>query len=657
MKIARPYKLIAVLFFLAVIALQLTLLARANSATWDEADHTYAAYMQYRGDFGLNPEHPPLVKFLAALPLQDLRLKLPPMLDRSYRLQEVIGGREFVFGNDANQILFRARMATMSLTLLLAVCVFVAAQEMFGDGAAILALALLCFDPTLLAHSALVTTDSAQALFLFATIYAFYRYNRRPTLLRLAGVGVMAGLALASKHSAVLLLPMLAVLGVAEAVLQRMRARAIVCLGSSLAVAGAVAVAILWAFYGFRFAARPVGLVLHPDFQTQLLRVPGGFEAHVLAFADRFHLLPESYLYGFAHVLFESKAFHSYLLGTIYPHPVWFYFPVAILIKSTLTYLILLAVSLWMLVSGQLRRTRETIYLLVPAAIYMLFAMAGGMNIGVRHILPIYILTAVWIAGAVEPLFAQNRQWLYAVGALLMLQAVSVLHAYPAYVSYANEAFGGPAEVHQYLSDSSSDWGQQMKSVSRYLDEHKVTQCWFAYFGEGVAEFSYYGIPCKPLITADSLYFDVPHDVPREVDGPVLMSAGVLSGFEFGPGTLNPYAAFKTMKPAATIDYGVFVFNGHFNLSLASALSLDQKAGLLLKSDPAAALADAQAALMLAPGSASVNQMVGEALDACGRREDALPFYRRSLALARSIEPAFEAGLIADLAGRIGQNR
>jgi len=111
-----------------MIALQLTLMARANSCTWDEADHTYAGYMQWKqGDFGLNPEHPPLVKFLATLPLLKMNLKMPPLEDRPYRLQEVEGGRDFVFGNDADTILFRVRVAAMVLTLLLAVFVFLAA--------------------------------------------------------------------------------------------------------------------------------------------------------------------------------------------------------------------------------------------------------------------------------------------------------------------------------------------------------------------------------------------------------------------------------------------------------------------------------------------------------------------------------------------------
>jgi tetratricopeptide (TPR) repeat protein len=285
----------------------------------------------------------------------------------------------------------------------------------------------------------------------------------------------------------------------------------------------------------------------------------------------------------------------------------------------------------------------------------MVFAMAGGMNIGVRHVLPIYIFLSVLIAGAAWKLVQRDRRWLYAVVVLLVFQAVSVVHAFPAYISYANEAAGGPSAVHNLLSDSSSDWGQQMKAVKRYTDEHGIRDCWFAYFGQGVADFRYYGIPCKALITADSLHFDGPHDVPPAIDGPVFLSAGVLSGFEFGPGALNAYEQFKGLKPAAVIDYGVFVYEGHFDIPLAAALSHGQKAGLLLAREMLPeALAEAQQAEALAPDSGRVNATLGRALDASGRPREALPFYRKALMLAQTVEPRFQQALIKAMGERVG---
>ncbi len=650
----------AVFGFLLAILLQMSFLAARNSATWDEADHTYAGYMQWRhGDFGLNPEHPPLVKFLATAPLLPMHLHEPPLLSRIYRLQEVIGGREFVFGNDANALLFRARMAASLLTLLLAVLVFLAAREMFSESAALIALALISFDPTLLAHSALVTTDAGQACFMFWAIYAFYRYIKVPTAWRLVTVGLVVGLALATKHSTVLLFPMLILLAAGEWVAHRnapgaSRARA-PQLMLALAAITALSLAVLWSFYGFHYTPRGSdALPLNPTMAQQLARVPSSLEAHALGIVDHLHLVPQSYTYGFAHVLYQSKAFTSYLLGTTYPHPVWFYFPVALLIKSSLTFLILLGIATWAILGKRFRFSRELVYMIVPAAVYMLFAMAGGMNIGIRHILPIYIFSAVAIAGVAATLVRSNRRWLYAVVALLCFQAVSVLHAFPAYVSYANEAFGGPGKVHLYLSDSSSDWAQQMKDVSRCLHAHGITNCWFAYFGEGVAEYSYYGIPCKPLITADSLFFDNPHDVPADIDGPVLMSAGVLSGFEFGPDGLNPYEQFKALKPEAVIDDGVFLFQGHFHIALAAALSHVQKSGVLLASgDIAGALCEAQQAEELAPQSATVNATLGRALDANGQHDEAGQYDQTALRESQTTEPTFQTALAAAMQKRL----
>ena len=161
---------------------------------------------------------------------------------------------------------------------------------------------------------------------------------------------------------------------------------------------------------------------------------------------------------------------------------------------------------------------------------------------------------------------------------LLLIHAGSSLLAFPNYIAYANEFWGGPSQTYKYLTDSNSDWGQQLKSVKRYLDGRGAKDCWFLYFAEGVAEPSYYGIPCKPLPTISTLWLNVPIEVPTSIDGPVLISASNLSSVEFGPGTLDPYGQFKVLKPTAVIDRGVFVFDGKFEMPLAAALSKVQKA-------------------------------------------------------------------------------
>ena len=131
-------------------------------------------------------------------------------------MRRFLNGKEFVFGNDADKILFRARMAASLLTVLLALLVFLAACEMFGLAAGFVALTLLVFDPNLLAHGALVTTDAGLSCFLFAAVYAFYRYVKQPTASRLVLVGIATGLAFSAKHTGFLAAPSIVLLALVE---------------------------------------------------------------------------------------------------------------------------------------------------------------------------------------------------------------------------------------------------------------------------------------------------------------------------------------------------------------------------------------------------------------------------------------------------------
>jgi hypothetical protein len=363
-----------VIGLLGILVLQMALSIRQESITWDEDDHLYAGYMSWKtGDFGLNPEHPPMVKMLAALPILGMDLKAPELQRRNFKHEAFLGGKDSLFKNDANTMLFRARMMASLLTLLLAVLVFLAAQ-------------------------------------------------------------------------------------------------------------------VLWGFYGFRYAARPAGFDLNPTSAEYLQQLSRPGEAKLLTTIAHYHLLPESYIYGLADVRMMADFYSSYLLGTTYPHGVWFYFPLVIVIKSTLPFLILLAITAWAIATGRLRCWREILFLTVPPVLYLVVAMSSRMNIGMRHILPMYPFLTVLIAGAAWTLIQRNRRWMYAISVLVVFQIVTSLHAYPVYIPYANELWGGPSQTYKLLSDSNSDWGEQLKATKKYLDQRGVKDCWFIYFAEGVAD-------------------------------------------------------------------------------------------------------------------------------------------------------------------------
>ncbi len=368
----------------------------------------------------------------------------------------------------------------------------------------------------------------------------------------------------------------------------------------------------------------------------------------------RFHLLPESYIYGLADVRIMSDFYTSFLLGKIYPHGVWFYFPLAFAIKSSLSFLILLLVAMWAIATRRLTAWREILFLTIPPIFHLIIAMSSGMNIGVRHILPMYPFLWILIAGTAWHLIQQNRRWAYVVAALLLFQMISTTRTYPAYIAYANELWGGPTQTYKLLSDSNADWGQQLKDVKLYLDRHGIQDCWFIYFAEGVADFGYYGIPCKPLPTADSLWVNEPANAPPVIDGTVLISAGDLSGFEFGPGALNPYEQFKALRPSAVIDYGVFVYEGHFEIPLAASIGHSQKAQELLDAGKLPeAFAEAQQAVALAPNAVKPNAVLGDIFTAMRRPEEARLSYEKALTLAKTVEPDFQIGSISGLEKKI----
>lgn len=633
-------------------------MVRQESLTWDEGDHIFAGYMSWKThDFGLNPEHPPLMKMLATLPLLHLPLKTPALQNRFFKNEAYMDGKALLFGNapaySAETLTLRVRLAAGTVAILLGLLVFLATREMFGLGAAFLALITLTFEPNILAHGAFVTTDTGVSCFFFAAVYAFYRYCKAPSWQRLVVTGLASGLALASKHSAVLLLPMLVLLAGCEIVFRlpekheegESRSHRTLRIAGGFVAAGLLAIAVLWAFYGFRYAARPAGLHLDPTLADYVLPLKPN-EARGILFAARYHLLPESYLYGLADVRAMANGMQSFIFGTVYEHGVWYYFPMVLLIKSTLGWLAMVLVAFAAVIVGRFRWWREILFLVIPAALYLLVAMGSSLNIGSRHILPVYVFMTVFAAGGCWAWIEKagsgvwNRRWSWIVGVLLAAHIVSSAIAYPNYMSYENELWGGPSQTYKYLSDSNADWGQQLLAVKQYTDQHGIKECWFAYFVDPFLEAKDYGIPCKPLPTFDSYFNGVQHPLPPVITGPVFLSAADLYGFEFGSKILSPYAGFIGLKPVAKIQDGVLVYEGTFSVPLASSLSFAQESEARLKAkDTAGAVAQAQQAVTIAPRSFQGLVALGDAQAAAGNPTEATAAYQRALTVAGTMEP------------------
>jgi hypothetical protein len=250
---------------------------------------------------------------------------------------------------------------------------------------------------------------------------------------------------------------------------------------------------------------------------------------------------------------------------------------------------------------------RELIFLSIPPAFYFAVSIGSRMNLGVRHILPVYPFLILLAAAAAWNVARRSRVAAYAVTAIVLLHVASSLHAFPNYLTYSNELAGGPSKTYRILSDSNADWGQGLKQVQRYLVQNNVRECWFAYSVPQV-DLGYYPIPCKRLPSGIGYRFGLSTPVqPAFVQGIVLVSTTEAKGQYWGPGKLNPYRSFSDKTPDDMIANSILVFRGSFYLPLAAAASHVGMAQQFLQQKRFnEALTEAQTAVQLAPDSAEM---------------------------------------------------
>jgi 4-amino-4-deoxy-L-arabinose transferase-like glycosyltransferase len=645
---------VALLF--VVFALELYLSVRLESQTFDEPAHMYAGYGYWlHSDFGVNPEHPPLVKLVATLPLLVDRPKYPDPPELFFRFQSAAGGMIMMSAPDAQRILAHVRAAVSVFVLVLGLLAALAAREMFGDGAALVALLLFVFDPVILAHGPLLGTDMGATCCIFAAVYAFYRFVKRPTAMRLAVCGVATGLAFAAKHSAILIFPILALLCVFELLFVRGegveqkpalpdRRRALRMMGA-YAVIVVAAIAVLWAFYGFRYAARPGGKQIIPPANVYLKALHHPFEAGVIGFAERHRILPESYLYGLTDVTILARDGRpTYLFGMLYPQGRWFYFPAAFVIKMTIGLLGLLALTPFARALWRKEKRREVVFLVLPVVIFFGMAMTAKVDIGIRHILPIMPFLIVLAAGTATALATQSRKWAWAAGILVALHVVESVHAFPNYLPFSNMAFGGPSRTYRVLHDSNVGWSGGLKALHAYLQKQNITQCWFAY--SAPADPQSFQIPCKTLPTYFSSVTDRGRQqpVPTHIDGPIFISSEEPTGWFTGPGALNPYDQFKKLTPSHVIAGEILEFDGSYDIpQIAGTSEWVVAVGLLRQHKMDEAAAHAEEAVALDPQSIIAHEVLA-AIDAARHQNDGAEHeYQAALNLYRGIDPAYAA--------------
>jgi hypothetical protein len=509
---------------------------RRESVTIDEPLHLTAGYAFWAfGDYRLQESNGALPQRWLALPLLVSNVKFPSRNDDAWRHPGYLGFQvcyKFLFdsGNDPDAMIFHGRLMAVVMALLVALAVYGWTARVFGFVAGLMACFLCALDPTMLAHGRLMTSDVTTALFFLMTVGCFWSLLRRFTYFRLAASTVCFGLLMVSKMSGALAVPMALLIFLSRIALGRpwpvrlsgFRLRRVctlpgkTCLAGVAAMAHAgVALAIIWCFYGWQYQPSSDWRADRDSYCESRESVFDslGSSRALFTVSERWRILPDAYLYGLAHTLKHSAQRPAYLNGQYSMTGWWYYFPYCFLVKTPLTLFALVGLGAGSLVcrvsyrGGGRRRVAFRALLDRTSLIWSLLLVYGmaaiftNLNIGHRHLLPLYP-PLFMLAGASGWWFTRGKRWFRAaIVVFLILQIVVIARIHPYYLAYFNELVGGPGRGYRHLVDSNVDWGQDLPSLSRWLREHRdlISQgaLYYNYFGNDSPQ--RWGIQARPL--------------------------------------------------------------------------------------------------------------------------------------------------------------
>jgi 4-amino-4-deoxy-L-arabinose transferase-like glycosyltransferase len=525
---------------LILFVVQSISIIRYQAPTYDEAMHLAAGYSYLAtGDFRLHRQAPPVVKTLLAASLfLGYRVPFEPRAELWQLADDYQIGQAFVFGSSlpADRMLASGRLSNLALGTSLVVMIGWWAQRLWGGSAGVTAIALAVLEPNLVCHASLISTDVGSTLFIVLTLYLIWESLAAGSFWPWIATGFAAGLALASKFSAVTLIPVVGVILVGYALFS----------------------SVVLAPWPLRPSAQ-VGLrrkLLHAVAVSPLLCLPA---VSVILVAYFFRgLLP--WWSGLQVFLTQAAGGQpAFFLGEYSSDGWWSYFPVAFLIKTPIGSLLIIGASLVLYRSGTSYRRRDVLCLLVPVALTFMVAAQSRTNIGLRHVLPVYPLLFVLASRLVT--VRLGRPWLMPtlVAAALMGTAASALRVAPHQLAYFNELVGGPEQGHRYLSDSNLDWGQDLKGLKAFIDNERLPIIYLAYFGS--APPAYYGIRYQYVPGSWPLAWPPPPDsVPADLERTVL-AISVFNLQEVLTHNAQLFAWLRARRPLARIGYSIQIYD------------------------------------------------------------------------------------------------
>jgi hypothetical protein len=589
---------VAVAILLSILLVQGLVSARSNGQTVDETFYSAGGYSIVRyNTYEFLGDHPPFISQLAGLPLLFLQPKFPikdplyvPNTDRNDVSRN---GARFLYemGNDPQLILFLERLPIIGLMLFLGLCLYAMGRELFGEWGGLLSLFLYAFDPNILAHGSLFTTDLGITAFYFISIYALKRFFDAPSPLRAVILGVSCGLTFMSKISGLMLFPVITLLfllycfacpskesakPLSEKFDKRMGVLSLFILVNAVGQKQAMVTlgplciltvylcfknwkAILrsrWTVYLFRgFLAAAFILCL---FFSYKLKKKYGMSASILLlawnvtvlflwgilvkFQDRVFLVRFTKFFlviwlmaglviilGYTDFIYKFHRFIGFgnfvkplnivLTHSLKGHHVcvegsfitcdWRYFFGIMAIKVPLLSLALSGLGGALLLASPKSAVTKALCL-APLVFYLGASVFNGINIGIRHILPIFpfLFLIAGIPGAAIEAMKPSALKKILIGILWILLAFyagRTLRTAPDYLAYFNEFVGGTEQGVKLVADSNLNWGQDNKRLADFVLRQKIPLIKIASEAQNADVYGYYKIPWKGLDEKDVL--------------------------------------------------------------------------------------------------------------------------------------------------------
>lgn len=524
-----------------------------DTATFDEKAHIPAGYANlYLRDYRFNPEHPPLLKALAGLPLIFTDVKFSTTIS-SWREPrrpdwdpQWDQGEHFLYraGNNADKILRLMRLPFIILAVVIGWALWRWTRRHFGERTALMTLAFYAFSPTFLAHSRLVTTDLGATLAFFLGVTSYLNFLSLPTRKNLILAGLAFGLAQLIKFSLILIIPIFLVMlaGWAASKIQLKtaeRLRLFFKLLAKTVLIGAIGTLVIWVIYTYFVWDYPLERQL-ADAKTILSTSPLGplINIDLALIENRFTRPLGQYLLGLMMVLQRTGGGNTtYFFGEITAAGWRHYFPTLYLLKEPLALHILTLIALFFAlrkivnvpeksfgrVLGWIREHFIEFSALVFIAIYWTSSIGSILNIGVRHVLPtfpfIYMLVSKeimgwlrfwkrdevtswwdWLKRIFNIYIASLPRYLFVIAMMLWL-AVGTIPAFPHYLSYYNILGGGIENGFRIAGDSNYDWGQDLKRLKFFVEQNGIQKIAVDYFGGGNPQY-YLGERFEPWWSA-----------------------------------------------------------------------------------------------------------------------------------------------------------